>query len=95
MRRYSTLKPSRGTVIPAKIRLAVLLRDNGCLGPSIGMPGDCGGAIELDHVRASHGMGLKSPSTVENLASLCGQHHRLRTENGRTWRPLLIERVAP
>lgn len=90
LRRYAPLKPSRGTVIPASLRLIVLQRDNGCVGPRVGMPGDCGGALELDHVRASHGIGMKSPTEAGNLATLCGFHHRLRTEHGRTWRPVLL-----
>jgi len=93
IRRYSEIKASRGTVIPAGLRQEVKARDNGCVGPRIGMPGDCFGAIELDHIRASHGMGMKSATELNNLASLCSSHHRLKTNAGRTWRPLLIEYV--
>jgi 5-methylcytosine-specific restriction endonuclease McrA len=89
VRRYAKAKPSRGTVIPAKVRLDVLLRDNGCVGRER-LPGDCEGAIELDHVRASGGMGMKSPTTPDNLVSLCGSHHRFKTEHGREARPLLL-----
>lgn len=65
-------------------------RDAGCVGAIIGMPGSCYGRIEVDHVRASGGLGMRSPSTVDNLVSLCGQHHRMKTEAGRTWRPKLL-----
>lgn len=72
------------------MRLDVLQRDQGCIGPMVGMPGDCYGSLELDHVRASHGVGLKSATVPSNLVTLCGGHHRLKTEAGRTWRPVLL-----
>lgn len=90
LRRYSKPKKSRGTVIPSLVREQVYARDMGCLGPRVGMPEQCFGRIELDHVRASHGIGMKSESTLENLASLCSTHHRIKTDNGRTWRPVLV-----
>ena len=90
LRRYSSLKPSRGTTIPAAVRRAVHERDKGCVGPRIGMEGPCFGATELDHVRNA-GMARKSESIPSELASLCSTHHRVKTENGRTWRPRLIE----
>lgn len=82
---------SQGTVIPPGIRLAVLRRDGGCVGHRLDWPGDCFGSLELDHVRASHGIGMKSETTPENLVSLCSTHHRLRTEYGRIFRPRLID----
>lgn len=91
MRRYSTLRPSRGTTIPPELRIAVLQRDNGCVGRRLDWPGDCMGALELDHVRASHAMGMKSETTADNLVALCGSHHRLRTSYGRIFRPRLLE----
>lgn len=63
---------------------------NGCVGRYIGMHEACGGEIELDHVRASHAMGMKSRTAADNLASLCGLAHREKTANGRLWRPKLI-----
>jgi 5-methylcytosine-specific restriction endonuclease McrA len=91
VRRYAPIKPSRGTVIPPDIRLKVLLRDKACVGPAVGMITPCQGSIELDHVRASHGMGMKSETTPENLVTLCGLHHRMKTADGRKWRPRLLE----
>ena len=96
LRRYVSMKPSRGTAIPASLRAEVYASDQGCVGPIVGMPGECQGAIELDHVRASHGTGMKSETTRSNLVSLCSGgataygHHRLKTEHGRTWRPALL-----
>jgi 5-methylcytosine-specific restriction endonuclease McrA len=89
VRRYSALKPSRGTVIPGHVRLAVLDRDRGCVGFGR-FPVECAGPLELDHVRASHGMGMKSDTTPGNLVALCGSCHRYKTENGRAARPLLL-----
>jgi 5-methylcytosine-specific restriction endonuclease McrA len=93
MRRYAPMKPSRGTVIPAGLRIDVLTRDMGCVGFGR-FPGDCAGANELDHVRASHGMGMKSETTSSNLVTLCGAHHRWKTENGRKARPILLDYLA-
>jgi hypothetical protein len=69
MRRYTELRPSAGTQIPAAMRRRVLARDHGCVGPRIGLDGPCLGAIELDHIRASHAMGKKSETAEHNLVS--------------------------
>jgi len=55
------------------------------------MPEVCLGAPQKDHVRASGGLGVKSPSTVDNGALLCARHHELKTREGRTWRPRILE----
>lgn len=53
------------------------------------------GSVELDHVRASGGVGMKSASDDPgNLASLCGWHHRLKTLEGRRWRPRLLGLIS-
>lgn len=83
------MKPSRGTVIPTALRIEVLVRDQGCMGYRLQWPGECAGALELDHVRAA-GMGMKSETTAANLVSLCGSHHRWKTEHGREARPQLV-----
>lgn len=74
----------------------VLQRDKGCVGVIVGMPGRCGTqfgpsdrfSLELDHVNTS-GLGKRGPSTPENLVSLCGLHHRMKTEQSRVWRAKL------
>ena len=94
MRRgYKPIKPSKGTTWPVEVREAAYARDNGCVGPLVGMLGECCGGIELDHIRASGGIGMKSRSTLDNAASLCGAHHRIKTNSGRIWRPVLLEYV--
>lgn len=93
MRRYTEMKPSRGTSIPPDVRLYVLRRDEGCVGFGR-FPTECSGALELDHVRASHGMGMKSETTAGNLVSLCGSCHRWKTEHGREARPILLDYLA-
>jgi len=91
LRRYAPMKQSRGTVIPAELRIAVHRRDAGCVGERAGFPvAEHFGGLELDHVRASHGIGMKSETTRDNLVSLCGSCHRWKTENGREARPLLL-----
>jgi 5-methylcytosine-specific restriction endonuclease McrA len=89
MRRYAQLAPSSGTRIPGTLRVAVLERDRGCVGFGR-FPGDCQGALELDHVRASHAMGRKSETVAANLVALCGAHHRWKTTHGREARPILL-----
>ncbi len=92
LRSRTCLKPSRGTVIPAHVRNYVYARDGmRCVGPSVGMPEACDGWLELDHVRASGGVGMKSPSTAANLLLLCsGTHHPLKTREANRWRPVLV-----
>lgn len=94
LRRYAPMKPSTGTPVPPDIRLRVLRRDAGCVGYRLNLPGDCMGALELDHVRASHGIGMKSRTEADNLVTLCGAHHRYKTDHGRTVRPLLLDYLA-
>lgn len=70
-------------------------RDRGCVGHRIlGMPGPCTFGIELDHVRASHGMGMKSETVASNLVSLCPVAHRFKTDYGREWRPKILAYLA-
>ena len=93
MRRYAPMKASRGTVIPSNVRAIVNARDGWCVAARAGMPEDCSGSLELDHVRASGGVGLKSRSMPDNLVVLCSKHHRMKTEDGRQWRPILIRYI--
>lgn len=96
LRRYQPLKPSAGTRIPTSVRIAVLFRDLACVGVTLGWSSHRQGpyVLELDHVRASHGTGMKSPSTEDNLVALCGDCHRWKTEHGREARPLLLAYLA-
>ena len=94
MRRYAAPKSSQGTVIPPELRIRVLTRDNGCVGRLVRFPTACAGALELDHVRASHGMGMKSRAAADNLVSLCGACHRYKTAHGREARPILLDYLA-
>lgn len=87
------MKPSRGTVWPTEVRVHVATHQPWCLGPSLGMPGDCAGGSELDHVRVG-GTGMKSQSVATNAARLCSVHHWLKTREGRTWRPRLLVVIA-
>ena len=71
-------------------------RDKGCVAqdarvrhwPAGSSP--CDGPLDVDHVRASGGLGMKSPTHRTNMVVLCRWHHRLKTEYGKVWRPLLI-----
>ena len=95
IRRYSTPKPSRGTTWPTAESDAIVDRDRGrCVGPAAGFVGDCYGGVERDHVRASHGMGMKSESTRQNGVLLCSVHHAWKTVHGREGRALLLDYLA-
>ena len=97
MRRYAALKPSRGTTIPGDMRRRVLDRDYHANRSSAGcvlqfrVVHTCAGARELDHVRASHGTGMKSVTCDCNLVSLCSVAHRIKTEHGKDVRPVLLD----
>lgn len=93
LRRYAPLKASAGTRWPPDVMRRLRERDRICVGRVVDMPGDCSGMLEPDHVRASGGLGMKSRSTIDNGALLCSAHHRVKTENGRTWRPVLIDYI--
>jgi 5-methylcytosine-specific restriction endonuclease McrA len=84
----------------------VRARDNGCVAARavaasgdltlVGLGLSCDGPLDVDHVRASGGLGMKSPTHRTNMVVLCRHHHRAKTEYGKVWRPLLlayIERV--
>jgi hypothetical protein len=83
----------RDPVTPATAEHVRERDDFGCIGPAVGMPRFCGGRIELDHI-LNGGLSFRGPSTPDNLASLCGTHHRVKTEASRKWRPLLVAEVA-
>jgi 5-methylcytosine-specific restriction endonuclease McrA len=73
----------------------VRARDNGCVADWLfrhHMTDSpvCQGPLDVDHVRASGGLGMKSPTHRTNMVVLCRHHHRLKTDWARTWRPLLI-----
>lgn len=94
LRRYHDMHRSVGTRIPNALRMEVLAADGGCVGQKVGMEHTCYGALELDHVQASHGIGMKSPTVRGNLVSLCSIAHRTKTEYGRVWRPKLVAYIA-
>jgi 5-methylcytosine-specific restriction endonuclease McrA len=85
-----TARQHRVDPIPAVIRAQVRARDHGCVFERLGIPHRCFGQLELDHVRASGGLGLKSATTLDNLVLLCPWAHREKTLHGRRWRPVLL-----
>ena len=76
--------------VPPGVRAQVRARDRGCVFARLGIRHDCFGQLELDHVRASGGLGLRSRSTSDNLVLLCPSAHRMKTLDGRRWRPVLV-----
>jgi 5-methylcytosine-specific restriction endonuclease McrA len=93
----------RDTPDEAAEKRHVRARDNGCVayrawrtaaaelgGGAPGAPFVCDGPLDVDHVRASGGLGMKSLTHRTNMVVLCRHHHRLKTDWGKTWRPLLL-----
>ena len=90
-RKSPTVK--RDTDAEAAEKHYVRLRDGGCVAYRAGMRYPvpvCNGPLDVDHVRASGGLGLKSPTHRTNMVVLCRWHDRLKTEYGKVWRPLLL-----
>ena len=77
--------------LEAAEKLYVRRRDRGCVVRHLS---PCDGPLDVDHVRASGGLGMKSPTHRTNLVVLCRWHHRLKTEYGKTWRPILLDYLA-
>lgn len=91
-REYVPPRPS--DPISKAVRAYVYARDMGCVVAKLDAEHRCWGFIEIDHVRASGGMGLKSASDASNLVSLCSLAHQTKTNNGREWRPRLLDYLA-
>ncbi len=66
----------RTRVVPAALRRAVALRDRGCVFPGCDRPPQWCDAHHLLHW--AHG----GPTTLANLALLCGHHHHLVHDSG-------------
>jgi 5-methylcytosine-specific restriction endonuclease McrA len=81
---------NRPDPIPGAVRDEVRARDRGCVFGRLGIAHDCFGRLELDHVRASGGLGIRSRSTPDNLVLLCPAAHLEKTLRGRRWRPVLL-----
>lgn len=89
------MKKSAGTTIPPELREAVWARDQGrCVVLFVGVLHDCLPSREIDHVRASGALGKKSRTTLDNLILTCPVGHRLKTNDGRAIRPLLLDYLA-
>lgn len=87
----------RDTPDEAAEKRYVRQRDRGCVaerawGTGKSLP--CEGPLDVDHVRASGGIGMKSPTHRKNMVVLCRHHHRAKTEYGKVWRPLLLDYLA-
>lgn len=76
--------------VPPGVRAHVRARDRTCVFTQLAIPHDCFGQLELDHVRASGALGKRSASTADNLVLLCPWAHRMKTLDGRRWRPVLL-----
>ncbi len=71
------MKRHKDPVTP-ELRMAVLERDRECvawrLDPAIG-DGDCRGRLTLDHVKDQPRMGVRAPSDMAHLVTVCEHHH--------------------
>lgn len=99
LRRYAPMKASSGTTWPPDVRAEIgRLDGHRCVCARAGFPLEviarCGGSLEIDHVRASGGIQMKSRSTVDNGATLSSFCHRWKTEHGKEARPLLLDWIV-
>ena len=86
-------KVKRDTADEAAEKRYVRQRDRGCVAErawGAGKTLPCEGPLDVDHVRASGGLGMKSETHRRNMVVLCRHHHAAKTQYGKTWRPLLI-----
>jgi hypothetical protein len=81
----------RDTAAEAAEKAYVRARDGDCVAwYATNGPMECQGPLEVDHVRASGALSKKSVTHRSNMVLLCHWHHKLKTEYGRVWRPLLL-----
>jgi hypothetical protein len=81
----------RDTAAEAAEKAYVRRRDQRCAARGFANPlSMCQGPLEVDHVRASGALSKKSVTHRSNMVLLCRWHHKLKTEYGRVWRPLLL-----
>jgi 5-methylcytosine-specific restriction endonuclease McrA len=76
-----------GYTVPARIREHVILRDKTCVFPHCTRPArgcDIDHVIPYDHDADAEGREQPGPTSTDNLAALCRQHHRLKTHSA--WR---------
>jgi hypothetical protein len=75
MKRHARRDP-----VTTSVCLAVILRDGGCVAPQLGgSVMDCWGRLTLEHVKDELRMGVRAPSDLAHLVTLCQGH----TEDGR------------
>ena len=86
------IKPRRDPVTP-ELYAYLERRDGRCAMAKIRGDHVCDGPSEIDHVRASGGLGLRSPSTKANTVRLCRWAHLTKTYHGRVIRPLLLDYI--
>jgi hypothetical protein len=81
---------------PVTRELAAYLerRDGRCAMAKIRADHVCDGPSEIDHVRASGGLGLRSESSRRNCVRLCRWGHLTKTYYGKVWRPILLDWIA-
>jgi len=71
---------TRRDPVTATIRLRVFARDKGCVAPLLGgSVMDCWGRLTIEHVKDELRLGVRAPSDMAHLVTLCQGH----TEDGR------------
>ena len=79
MKRSPIRRHPKKDPVTAELRQAVFERDRGCVaGQFIGSPVQavmCRGPLTLDHVKSEPRMGVRAPSDMAHLVTLCTWHH--------------------
>lgn len=72
--------------VTPETRLWVFARDGGCVAPRLGGSfHDCWGRLTLEHVKDQPRMGVRAPSDMAHLVTLCEGHTEPGMRAGRAW----------
>lgn len=72
--------------VTAKIALAVLQRDGGCVAPRLGGSAmDCWGRNRIEHVKAEPRMSKRAEPRMDRLLTLCEGHTEPGMKAGYVW----------
>jgi hypothetical protein len=81
--------------VTPEMAVAVFQRDTGCMAPRLGgSVMDCWGRNTLEHVKDELRMGVRAPSDMAHLITLCEGHTEPGMKAGRSWNLNSENRVA-
>jgi len=75
MKRTPLRRSAHKDPVTADLRLAVLERDGDCVAFQFSATDECRGRLTLDHVKDEPRMGVRAPSDMAHLVTVCEHHH--------------------